>query len=99
MAKENETPRTNPAEIENLIEQIQGEFLFSGVLLPIGRSRLIASSKAFKDLNVLIELKQTPDTDPEKRNRILLHMRLKSLGSPTYATLLSVKVYKDRERR
>jgi hypothetical protein len=24
MAKENETPRTNPAEIENLIKQIRG---------------------------------------------------------------------------
>jgi len=24
MAKEDETPRTNPAEIKNLIEQIQG---------------------------------------------------------------------------
>jgi len=77
----------------------KGEFSFSGVLPPIGRYRLIASSKAFKDLNVLIELKQTPDTDPEKRNRILLHMRLKSLRSPTYATLLSVKEYQDRERR
>jgi hypothetical protein len=69
------------------------------VLLPIGRYWLIASSKAFKDLNVLIELKQTPDTDLEKRNRILLHMRLKSLGSLTYATLLSMKEYQDRERR
>src|SRR5215510_4340752 len=77
----------------------KGEFSFSGVLPPIGRYRLIASSKAFKDLNVLIELKQTPDTDAEKRNRILLHMRLKSLRSPTYATLLSVKEYQDRERQ
>src|SRR5215510_10857899 len=77
----------------------KGEFSFSGVLLPVGRYRLIASSKAFKDLNVLIELKQTPDTDPEKRNRINLHMRLKSLRSPTYATLSLVKEYRDRERQ
>jgi hypothetical protein len=77
---------------------LKGEFSFSGVLLPVGRYRLIASSKAFKDLYVLIELKQTPDTDPEKRNRIHLHMRLKSLRSPTYATLSSAKEYQDRER-
>jgi hypothetical protein len=77
----------------------KGEFSFSGVLIPVGRYRLIGSSKAFKDLNVLIELKQTPDTDPERRNRILLHMKLKSHRSPTYATLLSVKEYQDRERQ
>jgi len=85
--------------VANTTTNRKGGFSFSGVALPFGRYRLIASSKAFKDLNVLIELKQTPDTDPEKRNRILLHMRLKSLGSPTYATLLSVKEYQDRERR
>ena len=77
----------------------KGEFSFAGVLLPVGRYRLIASSKAFKDLNVLIELKESPDTDPEKRNKILLHMRLKSLHSPTYATLSSVKEYRDREKQ
>jgi len=78
---------------------LKGEFSFSGVLLPVGRYWLIASSKAFKDIEVLIELKQTPDTDPEKRNRIQLHMRLKSLRSPTYATLSSVKEYRDREKQ
>src|SRR5262245_52084424 len=77
----------------------KGEFSFSGMLLPVGRYRLIASSKAFKDLNVLIELKQPTDPDPEKRNRILLHMKLKSHRSSTYATLVSVKEYQDRERQ
>src|SRR5262249_14129637 len=56
----------------------KGEFSFSGTALPLGRYRLIASSKAFKDLNVLIEVIQTSDTNPEKRNRILLHMKMKS---------------------
>src|SRR5499433_2041070 len=31
---------------------LKGEFSFSGVLLPVGRYWLIASSKAFKDLEV-----------------------------------------------
>ena len=85
--------------VANTTTNRKGEFSFSGVVLPVGRYRLIASSKAFKDLNILIELKEAPDTDPEKRNRILLHMRLKSHRSPTYVTLISVKEYQDRERQ
>jgi hypothetical protein len=85
--------------VANTTTNRKGEFSFPGVLLPVGRYRLIASSKAFKDLNILIELKQMPDTDPEKRNRILLHMKLKSHRSSTYATLISVKECQDRERQ
>jgi hypothetical protein len=85
--------------VANTTTNRKGEFSFPGVLLPAGRYRLIASSKAFKDLNILIELKQTPDTDPERRNRILLHMKLNSYRGSTYATLISEKEYPDRERQ
>src|SRR5262245_29282001 len=55
----------------------KGRFSFASVTLPIGGYRLIATSKAFKDLNISIELKQARETDLEKRDRMLLQMRMK----------------------
>jgi hypothetical protein len=74
------------------------QFSFSDVSLPIGRYRLIAAAEAFKELNVLVELKQAQDTDPEKRSRLLLHMRMKEGRQRSFARLLSVKEYQNREK-
>jgi hypothetical protein len=76
----------------------KGRFSFASVTVPMGRYRLIATSKAFKDLNIPIELKQTQEADLEKRNRMLLHMRMKSSRSREYVTLLSAKEYNEREK-
>jgi hypothetical protein len=45
MAKEDETPRTNPAEIENLIEQIRGTNLEPGVARQAS-SRVLSLSRS-----------------------------------------------------
>jgi hypothetical protein len=75
---------------------IKGEFAFYGQMP--GQYRLIATSKAMTQLNILVELKEKPEADPEKQQRLLLHMRLKNNRGRSYASLISAKEYREREK-
>lgn len=76
---------------------LKGEFSFQGQVP--GRYRLIALSKAMGELNILVELKENPAKEQSQQQRLLLHMRLKNSSSgKSYATLLSVKEYQEREK-
>jgi hypothetical protein len=74
-----------------------GEFAFY-VQAP-GRYRMIAGSKAMTELNILVELKDKPEIEPEKQQRLLLHMRLKNSRRRSYASVISEKEYQEREKR
>lgn len=77
---------------------IKGDFSFQGQAP--GRYRLIAVSKTMAELIIMVELKEKPEREPERQQqRLLLHMRLKSSqGRKSYASLISVKDYQQREK-
>ncbi len=76
---------------------LKGEFSFQGQTP--GRYRMIAVSKAMIELNIIVELKEKLEKELEKQQRLLLHMRLKSSqGRKSFASLISVKEYQEREK-
>jgi len=67
MAKENETPRTNPAEIENLIEQIRRTNLEPGAKEKIER--------LLRTVLTLVELLQRKNTSIKKLQQMIFGKR------------------------
>jgi hypothetical protein len=67
MAKEDETPRTNPAEIENLIEQIRGTNLEPGVKEKVER--------LLRTVLTLVELLQRKNTSIKKLREMIFGKR------------------------
>jgi hypothetical protein len=67
MAKEDETPRTNPAEIENLIEQIRGANLEPGANEKIER--------LLRTVLALVELLQRKNTSIKKLRQMIFGKR------------------------
>ena len=67
MAKGDETPRTNPAEIENLIEQIRGTNLEPGVKEKIER--------LLRTILTLVELLQRKNTSIKKLRQMIFGKR------------------------
>jgi hypothetical protein len=67
MAKEDETPRTNPAEIENLIKQIQGTNLEPGAKEKIER--------LLRTVLALVELLQRKNTSIKKLRQMIFGKR------------------------
>ena len=67
MAKEDETPRTNPAEIENLIKQIRGTNLEPGVKEKIER--------LLRTVLTLVELLQRKNTSIKKLREMIFGKR------------------------
>src|SRR5215475_15892352 len=67
MAKEDETPRTNPAEIENLIEQIRGTNLEPGAKEKIER--------LLRTVLALVELLQRKNTSIKKLRQMIFGKR------------------------
>jgi hypothetical protein len=67
MAKEDETPRTNPAEIENLIEQIRGTNLEPGAKEKVER--------LLRTVLTLVELLQRKNTSIKKLREMIFGKR------------------------
>ena len=67
MAKEDETPRTNPAEIENLIEQIRGTNLEPGAKEKVER--------LLRTVLTLVELLQRKNTSIKKLPEMIFGKR------------------------
>src|SRR5690242_19069191 len=67
MAKEDETPRTNPAEIENLIKQIRGTNMERGAKEKIER--------LLRSVLTLVELLQRKNTSIKKLRQMIFGKR------------------------
>lgn len=67
MAKEDETPRTNPAEIENLIEQIRGTNLD-----PRAKEKI---ERLLRTVLTLVELLQRKNTSIKKLREMIFGKR------------------------
>jgi hypothetical protein len=67
MAKEDETPRTNPAEIENLIEQIRGTNLD-----PRAKEKV---ERLLRTVLTLVELLQRKNTSIKKLREMIFGKR------------------------